>query len=81
MKEKLLTSAKIAYNLEFFFRQTNDNKLVSMCPKFEVKSFCGWDFNQGGNQRYPRHPMHNRVKYTFIDVNVALNMTSYIPDE
>ena len=39
-----------------------------MCPKFEVKSFCGWDFNQGVNlppppmlQRYPRHPMHNRV--------------------
>ena len=53
VKEKLLTSAKIGYNLEIFFRQTNDNKLVSMCPKFEVKSFCGWDFNRGGGVNLP----------------------------
>ena len=38
MKEKLLlTSAKIGYHFEFFFGQTNDNKLVSMFPKFEGK--------------------------------------------
>ena len=52
-KKNLLTSAKIGCHFEFFFGQTNDNELVSMCPKFEVISYCGWDFNQGGGKFTP----------------------------
>ena len=47
-KKNCWRQQKLATILNFFFGQANDNKLVSMCPKFEVKSFCGWDFNQGG---------------------------------
>ena len=46
VKDKFLTSAKIGYHFEFCFGQTTQ-ELVSMCPKFEVKSFRGWDFNKG----------------------------------
>ena len=33
----------------FFFYETKDNMLVIMHAKFEVNSFCGWDFRQGVN--------------------------------
>ena len=47
LKKNLLTSAKIGYHFDIYFGQTQGNELLSMCPKFEIKSFCGWDFNQG----------------------------------
>ena len=30
-----------------FFYETKDNMLVIIHAKFEVNSYCGWDFRQG----------------------------------
>ena len=56
--------------LNFFYETKDNNMLVIMHAKFEVNSWCGWDFRQRINLQCTNaiidmisyHIMHNRVK-------------------